>query len=256
MMTFEEKIRAFLNDENYEPMTKEDLSFSMGISTEDLRPFFETLVKMERRGNIILSKKNKIYLPEAHPDYTMGKLMRTARGGAFVSGEDQDIYISPENMKNAMHKDVVLVRNTNTAHGRRPEGVVSRVMERSGETIVGVYHERENGGYVEADDIRAFYRIDIPKQKSLGAKEDDKVVVRLYRFPTKKYGPIGEILAVLGNKNEIGMDILSIIYQHEIPVDFSDEALVEAKQIPLTVTESDQKDLSLIHISEPTRRPG
>lgn len=241
MMTFEEKIRAFLNDENYEPMTKEDLSFAMGISTEDLRPFFETLVKMERRGSIILSKKNKIYLPEAHPDYTMGKLMRTARGGAFVSGEDQDIYISPENMKNAMHKDVVLVRNTNTAHGRRPEGVVSRVMERSGETIVGTYHKKENGAYVEADDVRAFYRIEIPKEKSLGAKEDDKVVVRLCRFPTKKHGPIGEILAVLGNKNEIGMDILSIIYQHEIPVEFSDEALAEAKEIPLTVSESDKK---------------
>lgn len=34
-----------------------------------------------------------------HPDYTTGRLMRTARGGAFVSGENGDIYISPENIK-------------------------------------------------------------------------------------------------------------------------------------------------------------
>lgn len=240
-MAFEEKIRTFLNREDYEPMTKEDLSLAMEVSIDDLRPFFETLVKMERRGSIILSKKNKIYLPEMHPDYTTGRLMRTARGGAFVSGENGDIYISPENIKDAMHKDVVLVRNMSAMHGKRAEGVVSRIMERSGETIVGTYHEKDGKGYVDADDVRAFYRIEIPKEKTLGAKEDDKVVVRLYRFPTKKHGPIGEILAVLGNKNEIGMDILSIIYQYEIPMEFSDEALAEAKEIPLTVTEKDKK---------------
>lgn len=237
-MKFEERLSTFLHDENYNPMTKEDLAIAMGVNVQDLRDFFEALIKMEREGAIVLSIKNKIFPADAHPDYTMGKLMRTTRGSAFVSGTDQDIYIAPENVKGAMHKDLVLVRNTNKMHGRI-EGVVSRILERSGETIVGTYHVNEDAGYVEADDVRAFYRIEIHKGKTLGAKEDDKVVVKLNQFPTKNHGPMGEILAVLGNKNEIGMDILSIIYQHEIPVAFSEETLQEAQNIPLSVTEKD-----------------
>lgn len=88
-MTFEEKIRAFLNDENYEPMTKEDLSFAMGISTEDLRPFFEMLVKMERRGSIILSKKKKSTFPKRIPTIRRGNSCAPREAG----------HLSPERIR-------------------------------------------------------------------------------------------------------------------------------------------------------------
>ncbi|MFT2183938.1 RNB domain-containing ribonuclease, partial [Enterococcus faecium] len=45
----------------------------------------------------------------------------------------------------------------------------------------------------------------------------------------------------LGHKNDPGVDILSIIYQHGIEIDFPDEVLEEAKHVPEEIDADEMK---------------
>ena len=71
----------------------------------------------------------------------------------------------------------------------------------------------------------------IPKGKINGAKEEDKVVVEIERFSEGQKKPQGRIIQVISNKNEMGTDILSIIYQHELPIEFPGAVLKEVQNI-------------------------
>src|SRR5699024_6796382 len=44
--------------------------------------------------------------------------------------------------------------------------------------------------------------------------------------------PEGQVSAILGHKNDPGVDILSIIYQHGIEIEFPDNVLAEAEAVP------------------------
>src|SRR5699024_2335322 len=49
----------------------------------------------------------------------------------------------------------------------------------------------------------------------------------------------GEVIKILGHKNAPGIDILSIIYKHGLKLDFQENVLNEAAQIPEQVTEAE-----------------
>src|SRR5699024_5933293 len=51
----------------------------------------------------------------------------------------------------------------------------------------------------------------------------------------------GEVVKILGHKNDPGIDILSIIYKHGIKIDFTDEVLQAVAEIPDHVTEKDKE---------------
>ncbi len=75
--------------------------------------------------------------------------------------------------------------------------------------------------------------------KSMGAIDGHKVVVHITTFPEDRKNAEGEITEILGHKNDPGIDILSIIHQHELPLAFPEEVMEQANQIPDVVDEED-----------------
>lgn len=233
-MFIREEIQKFMDDEGYEPMTKEELVLHYDLPISEYRMFFDLLKSMERESIIIQTQKGKYLLTKNSSEYFTGIAQRNSGGFGFVSTENEngeDIYISKQNMKNVMHKDKVFGKHINNKSGNKPEGKILRVLERSKETIVGTFHKEKNYGIVIADDARAYFNIMIPKGKINGAKEEDKVVVEIERFSEGQKKPQGRIIQVIGNKNEMGTDILSIIYQHELPIEFPGAVLKEVQNI-------------------------
>ncbi|MEJ7488291.1 hypothetical protein WL524_13215, partial [Staphylococcus pasteuri] len=51
--------------------------------------------------------------------------------------------------------------------------------------------------------------------------------------------PEGHVSAILGHKNDPGVDILSIIYQHGIEIEFPDDVLQEAEEVPDVIEPSE-----------------
>src|SRR5699024_3604607 len=150
---------------------------------------------------------------------------------------EKDIYIHSSDLSSAMNNDKVIVRiEKRGQHDKRTEGVVIRVVERTNHEIVGTFEKSKSFGFVIAEDQRFQNDIFISKNKNKCAVTGHKVLVSITKFPKGRKSGEGEVIKILGHKNDPGIDILSIIYKHGLKLDFPENVLNEAAQIPEQVT--------------------
>ncbi|WP_099352522.1 ribonuclease R [Fredinandcohnia onubensis] len=235
----------FMKEEAYKPLTVQELEEAFGISgSEDFKDFVKALVVMEEQGLVVRTRSNRYGLPEKM-NLIRGTLTGHAKGFAFVMPEDKtmdDVFIPPNELKNAMHGDTVLVRISTESTGQRKEGTVVRIIERGVKTIVGTYTESKSFGFVIPDDKKIANDIFIPKQASNGAIEGHKVVVKLVTYPEGRMSAEGEVIEILGHKNDPGIDILSVIHKHGLPQEFPRDVLDQANNTPDTIDPKDIED--------------
>ena len=164
------------------------------------------------------------------------------KGFGFVEVEDQeqDIFIPENDTGSAMHQDKVqiLVRNGHK-EGKRPEGVVLKVLERGMPSIVGTYQSSRDYGFVISDNPKFSKDIFITRKNSMGAKDGDKVVAEIVDYGSRNRKPEGKITEVLGNLRSPGTDILAIVKSFNIPSVFPDKVLRQADRVPDHVQEAD-----------------
>src|SRR5690625_4426314 len=141
-----------------------------------------------------------------------------------------------------MNDDTVLVRlDKEGVLKHRPEGTIIRVLERANYVVVGTYEDNKTFGFVVPDDKRMPTDLFVTKNHSKGAIQGHKVIAHITKYPEGRKNAEGEIIQILGHKNDPGIDIISIIHKHGIKMNFPDEVLEEAKQTPETISESDIK---------------
>ncbi|MBA2875719.1 ribonuclease R [Thermaerobacillus caldiproteolyticus] len=237
-----DRILAFMRDEAYKPLTVQELEEVFGITdAAEFKEFVKALVAMEEQGLVVRTRSNRYGVPEKM-NLVRGKVTGHAKGFAFVVPEDptlDDIFIPPSELKNAMHGDTVLVRVSSQASGARKEGTIVRILERGVTEVVGTYTESRHFGFVIPDDKKIVNDIFIPKHAANGAVEGHKVVVRLTTYPEGRISAEGEVIKILGHKNDPGVDILSIIHKHGLPLQFPEDVLAHANSIPDTISEED-----------------
>lgn len=237
-----ELILHYMKDEAYKPLTVQELETALTIEDATaFKDFVKTLVMMEQSGLVVRTRSNRYGLPE-RMNLVRGKLTGHAKGFAFVIPDEQgldDIFIPPGEMSNAMHGDTVLARVSPHTSGQKREGTIVRVIERGTEQIVGTYVESKHFGFVIPDDKKITSDIFVPKSVSMGAVEGHKVVIKLTTYPDGRKSAEGEVIKILGHRNDPGVDILSIIYKHGLPLDFPDEVVEAAGQAPDAIDESE-----------------
>jgi ribonuclease R len=237
-----DRILTFMRDEAYKPLTVQELEEAFGITdAAEFKEFVKALVTMEEQGLVVRTRSNRYGVPEKM-NLVRGKVSGHAKGFAFVVPEDptlDDIFIPPSELKNAMHGDTVLVRVHADSSGARREGTVVRILERGVTEVVGTYTESKHFGFVIPDDKKIVNDIFIPKHAANGAVEGHKVVVRLTSYPQGRMSAEGEVIKILGHKNDPGVDILAIIHKHGLPLQFPEEVIEHANSISDTITEKD-----------------
>lgn len=222
--------------ENSKPMTKEDLAKIFNIKKKDRDDFFLTLDNLKRQGLIFENNKGKIIFVD-NKTYYFGKIQTSQKGFGFLITKnlDEDIYISEENLNFALNGDDVIVKKYKDSHGSKPEGKVVEIVERVNEKLVGTFQDMKNFGFVVPDEIKFAMDIYISKKRINGAKNGQKVLVKIDKWPTEGKKPEGRILEVLGYPDEPHVDILSVAKSMDIPMEFSKTVRREAKGIPFEV---------------------
>ncbi|MDP4084029.1 MAG: ribonuclease R [Bacillota bacterium] len=237
-----DKLLQYMKDEAYKPLTVQELEQAFGIhDSSDFKEFVKALVLIEEKGLVVRTRSNRYGLPEKM-NLIRGKLTGHAKGFAFVIPEEtgmDDIFIPPTELNNAMHGDTVLARVSSESSGQRREGSIIRILERGIKQMVGTYVEIKHFGFVIPDDKKFTSDIFIPKAASKGAVEGHKVVVKLTTYPEGRKSAEGEVIQILGHKNDPGVDILSVIHKHGLPLAFPDEVLKQAVDTPDTIDESE-----------------
>ncbi|UQD53278.1 ribonuclease R [Bacillus methanolicus] len=235
-----DRLLQYMKDEAYKPLTVGELEQAFGIEdSTTFKEFVKALVIMEDKGLVVRTRSNRYGLPEKM-NLIRGKLTGHAKGFAFVIPDEpgmDDIFIPPNETNNAMHGDTVLVRVSTESSGQRREGTVVRIIERGIQQIVGTYSESKHFGFVIPDDKKFASDIFIPKSASKGAVDGHKVVVKLTTYPEGRKSAEGEVIKILGHKNDPGVDILSVIHKYGLPLSFPEEVLQQANETPDTIDE-------------------
>ncbi|WP_277679937.1 ribonuclease R family protein, partial [Gracilibacillus dipsosauri] len=228
------------------PLSVQEIEELLGLSEADeFTNLVKTLNELENSGQLIRTRKNRYGLPEKM-NLIRGTIQMHAKGFAFLIPEEEsmdDVYINQTDLQSAMNGDTVFVRvERSDEAGKRPEGVVVRIIERQTKQIIGTYEDNGAFGFVIADDKRIPNDIFVPKGQAKGAISGHKVIVELTKYPEGRMSAEGEVIQILGHKNDPGMDILSIIYKNGIAIDFPQEVLDQAESIPETISERDLQD--------------
>ena len=169
-----------------------------------------------------------------------GRMQITTKGFGFVipAGEakDNDIFVPARDLGSAMNGDTVEVQLMPDRGGRRPEGRVTQIIERKFSKVVGVFVQAGTFAFIEPDD-KHLGDIFVAKENFNGAKHLDKVYVELTVYPdaAQHRKAEGRVLEVLGRLGDVGLEILSVIKQRELPLEFPKEVQAAAKRVPEAV---------------------
>lgn len=199
------------------------------------------LKQMESEG-ILIRREDKAYELVEDSDLILGHIQGNEKGFGFLIPDDpemEDIYIHGTKMNSAMDGDRVLVQLRPIREDDKGlEGIVVRVLERANQTLVGTFQDVDRFGFVVPDESKISTDIYIPKKMMAGAKNRQKVLVEIDKWPTKNKKPEGRVVDVLGYPDERGVDILSIALGQGLETEFPQEVLLEAEAIPEVVTET------------------
>ena len=179
------------------------------------------------------------------PNIHFGYVDATRAGAAFIVCDDleQDVYVSPRKLNYALNGDRVKVAVRPSRRGKRPEGEIIEVIERSTEHFIGTLHLTHKYGMVVPD--RNDVNVDIViKQEDLNeAKDQDKVVVKILQWHSRSsHNPIGIITSTLGEVGTIDLEMQSILINNGFDLGFSANVLIETKNLSDTITEEDLKE--------------
>lgn len=203
-------------------------------SIEDFKEVLKTLVELEEHLQVYRTQKGN-YMLFNNSHLRVGSLIVNKKGFGFVVIDgDEDVYIHGSNMNGAIHSDTVIIEIINVK-GIEKEGRIVKIVDRKLKQLVGEFYYKQGKGYIDLDDEKVKLNIEIDKKHTLGAMNGHKVLVRIQNhLGNNKYR--GQVLKIIGHKNDPGVDIMSIAAKYDIDDVFPENVLKEAELITNEVT--------------------
>ena len=207
----------------------------------ELKKLLDNLRILEEGYTVYRSNKDKYMLFE-NSHLLKGRLSVNKKGFGFVivDGRDEDIYIDAKNMNGALNNDLVVVEELKGQNGKKTEGRVVKVLKKGNNLIVGEYKIIDGNPHFIPDDKKLRMEIILDNKDLDDLVDGHKIQVSIVK-EMGKYKYLGEVVKIIGHKNDPGVDILSIIYDHGINDTFTDEVMEEVNALPSEVLDSDRK---------------
>lgn len=224
------------------PTSCSDLTVALDILEAEI-PFFERrLFAMERDGQVMRNRRGDYLLP-AKADLVRGTVQGHPDGYGFVSADEEgpDIFLGPNEMREVLHGDRVMVRIAGLDRRGRPEGKIVEVLERANTRVVGRVLVENGVTLVVPENRRICQEILLAPGPKSKASAGQVVVVELVQQPTRYAQPIGKVVEVLGNYADPGMEIEIALRKHDLPFEFSKAAREQTRRLPDKVRKMDWK---------------
>ena len=164
---------------------------------------------------------------------------RSGMGYVIVDKLDNDILVRPNDFNTALHGDTVKVNITGDQNrSGRKQGQVTEVLERKQTTFMGRLDVSEHFAFFIAETDKPMPDIYVPLDKLNGAKDGDKVVVKLVSWEKNKK-PNGEVLETMDASNVNDLAMKEIILENGFAVSFDEEVIEASERIPDTLPEEE-----------------
>ncbi len=177
-------------------------------------------------------KKEKNKKKNSSSAYLSKGILDVTRSGiGFVSMEnkEQDILVRPNDFNTALHGDTVRVQViSSSSKSGRAQGRITEVVERKQIEFLGKIEVSATFAFFIAETDKPVPDIFVPLTKLNGAKNNDRVIVRITEWEkTKK--PQGDVIEVMDSNDENDKAMKEILLEAGFPV-FFPEAVIEGSE--------------------------
>jgi ribonuclease R len=189
-------------------------------------------------------KKEKHKHRHAHDQTLKGVLDISRSGAGYVIVQDLpvDILVRPGDLNTALHGDTVRVKvKEGKEKGKRQRGVITEVVKRKQTEFIGKLEMNTGIAFFLPDTDKPMPDIFIPSSGFNGARDRDRVVVRITKWEKDRKRPVGEVVNVLDKEDENDIAMKEILLHNGFPLEFPDDALEEAARIPDSIAAQEIK---------------
>ncbi|MER3375773.1 MAG: ribonuclease R [Allomuricauda sp.] len=235
-------IFTVLEKEPSQSFNYKQIASQLGITdTQDRNDLIKRLGQLKASDRIIEEDRGKYKKKPSLHTYFTGRVDMTTTGNAYVIIEDRedDVFVPFNRINKAFHGDIVEVFLKPKRNGKRPEGEVSKVLERRKSSFVGIVDKQKTFAFVRPTDPKMYTDIFIPLEKLKKANDGDKVLVQLGEWPDDTDSPYGEVIEVLGKPGEHDTEIHSILAEYGLPYTFPHEVEQFAQTLDTSIKESE-----------------
>jgi ribonuclease R len=218
----------FLLSQNKSGMSLARISRDLHLSSEEKILLRKNLRRLEGQGLIL--KLRKRYFIRPRSNITQGRFTSTPRGYGFVIPAEEhleDIFVPAQFAGGAYHGDFVEVQYKEKGKKGRPEGRVTKILQKGKQSLLGICRVQSGQMFFQAFAAPSLQEIPVNFKGETLPKSGDVVRVQRDTWILEE---------ILGNPDGPGVDTRVIIEKYSLEDVFSKESLDEAGMIPDSVT--------------------
>ncbi len=233
-----EALVAFLKRNPGRSLQLKNIFSEMGLTKTPLRMLcVDLLNEMHDAGDIVKNHDgNLVYRGSAH--VVEGVFNRTSGGRNYVDTDDGlGISIYDEDTHHALPGDRVKVGIHAKKYGHHKlHGEVVEIVKRREKPFVGTLDMQHSVAFLTVPSGILQSDIIIPVEKLKGAKNGQKVVVKVTDWPMGSRNPVGEVVDVLGKEGENNAEMHAILAEYGLPYKYPEKVEEAANKLDAGIT--------------------
>ena len=192
----------------------------------------ESLKNLELNKVLYVNDYNEYQLFDKCQNINVGVVKVNKKGKIFVSTKKESIYIDENDLNGAIKGDIVLVKKKEVNKDNSSKGKIKRIIERGKNQIIFDYIDKKFVPYNWP------CKMDINVLETPNLVDGTRVIIDISLEKTNnKYN--GQIVSILGHKDDPEIDVKTIISNNGIIIDFKEETINEANKINNYVTDNE-----------------
>ncbi len=224
-----------------ESLPLKEIFRTLNLNTHPAKMLCMDVLDAMLMDDFITEKPRYTYALKQQSQTLEGVFNRKANGkNTFVpDGGGQPLLVAERNSQHAMDGDRVRVTMMARRRNHVREGMVTEILQRADRQFVGRLQVHSDLAYLLTEDRTLANDILIPRKQLRGAKDGDKVIVKITEWPMFAKNPIGRVVEVLGASGENETEMHAILAEFGLPYSYPQQVEEAAKRISDEIPEEE-----------------
>lgn len=234
------------------PTAIKTLGRELSVPKSDMPLFKQFLIELTQTGELVQTRDGK-YAITKKLNLIEGTISCHPDGFGFLIPSDkekdgeEDLFIPPRKLQNAMHGDTCLARLERTkpggtGKGDKREGSIVRIVKRAHNTIIGIIQKRNRATFIVPTNSKILQTIEVSQNDKKNAPQGTVVEVEITDYGKGQIPPFGKIIDIIGSPEDPDVEAEVILRSHNLASDFPPTLLKEIEKVPTQVSEAEAKN--------------
>ena len=230
----EEQIIEIIKDA-HKNLTYKKIKKALHIYSEDEeKKLINALLKLETEGYIYLNEYDEYQLFSKCNQLAIGEVKINSQGKVYVRVGNNNVFLPESHLGGAIAGDIVVVKRANFKVDGNTRGQIDKILKREKGTLIFDFIDGELRPY----NWPAVIQVNIPEHEQKKLINGSRILVKIsLEKNDNKYN--GNVITIIGHKDDPEIDIKTIVSNHNVVIDFSEDALKQANSINQYVSEEE-----------------